>query len=95
MCVVDAENVLAFRLRVVDFLDHAGQISHVDGGNQVFSAADDWQTSGLLKPRLFEVTVEDGLSLSVKNTSRDNVSFDSFLFEVKHVIFRFLNGRVF
>jgi len=37
------------------------------------------------------VTVEDGFTLAVKHTSRDNVSLDSFLLKIEHHVFDVLD----
>jgi hypothetical protein len=67
----------------------------MDGGNVVFTFTTNWKSCGVLKPCLFEVTVKDSLSLSIKNTSRDNISSESRSLSFKNKVFNFLNNFVF
>ena len=66
--VVDTENVLALRLRLKDFLDHASQVCHVNSGHKVVALTNNWQFLRVLQPRLLEVTVEDSFTLTVEHT---------------------------
>lgn len=93
--VVNTKNVLSLRLSFHNFLDHASKISNMDGGNVVFTFTTNWKSCGVLKPCLFEVTVKDSLSLSIKNTSRDNISSESRSLSFKNKVFNFLNNFVF
>lgn len=66
VCSVNTENVLTLGLGLIDLLDHPGEIGYVDSGHKIVTLADDGETCRLLEPCLLEVTVEDGLTLSVQ-----------------------------
>jgi len=80
--VVDTKNVLALGLCFVDFNHHACQVSYVNSGHQIVAVTNYRKSEWVLKPRLLEVIEEDLLTFTVQNASRDNVSLDSFLFEI-------------
>lgn len=67
--VVDTEDVLLLRGRLVDLLHHASQVFDVDSRHEVLAFADNGQLLRVLLPRPLEVVVEDGLSKTVKDTS--------------------------
>ena len=75
--VVDTEDVLTFGFGLEDFLHHPGQIRYMDSWNVVLAFSNDRKSFRVLEPRLFEVAVKNGLTLSVEHTSGDNVSFDT------------------
>lgn len=63
----------------------------MDGRHEVLSFANDGQLFGILFPCALKVVIEDGLAETVQDTSRDDVSLDALLLEVKDTIFDFLD----
>jgi hypothetical protein len=63
--------------------------------NVVFTFTNDGKSFRILEPRLFKVTVKNGFSLSINNTSRDNVSLNTWSLSCKNKIFYFFNFSVF
>ena len=89
--VINTQDVLTFWLGLVDLFDHAGKVGNVNGWHEVVALTHDRKAFGVLEPCALEVAVEDGLSLSVKDTSRDNVSLNVFLFEIEDHVFSLLH----
>jgi len=56
----------------------------VNSGHKVVALADDGQASGLLKPGLLKVAVENSFTLAVEETSGNNESLNALFFEVQH-----------
>lgn len=73
---------MTFRLAFVNFLNHTGKICNVNCGHEVVSFSDNGKTERVLEPCAFKMAIEDGFSLSIKYTSRDNVGLDVFALEV-------------
>jgi hypothetical protein len=92
--VIDTENVLSRGFGFQDFLDHAGKIGNVDSGDKVFIFTTNGESSGVLEPRFFKVTVKDGFSFSIKNTSRDNISSNSRSLSSKNKVFYLLDSFI-
>jgi hypothetical protein len=66
----------------------------VDSGNVVLTFTTNGESSGVLEPRFFKVTVKDGFSFSIKNTSRDNVSSNSRSLSFKNKVFYLLDNFI-
>lgn len=54
----------------------------MNSGDQIVAITNNRKSEWVLEPRLLEMAVEDRLSFSVQNASRDNISLDSFLFKI-------------
>jgi hypothetical protein len=67
----------------------------MDGWQEVVSITNVRKTSWVLEPRFFEMRVEDGLTVTVENTSRDDIGLDSFPVESNYFIFNFFYELVF
>ena len=52
----------------MNFFDHAGQVSDVDGRYKVVAFSDDWKALWFLEPGLLEVTIEDFFALTIEDT---------------------------
>ena len=68
LCVVDTKDVLSLGWGFMNFFDHAGQVSDVDGRHKVVAFSDDWKTLWFLEPGLLEVTIEDFFALTIEDT---------------------------
>lgn len=66
--VVDTKDVLSLWWGFVDFFDHAGQVSNVDGRHQVVALSNDWKALWFLEPGLLEVAIEDFFALTIEDT---------------------------
>jgi hypothetical protein len=93
--VVNSEDVSLLWLGIINLLDHSSQIDDVDSWDLVLSFSDIWQVGWLLEPSVLEVVVENSLSLTVKDTSRDNVSLEIRLVNADNFFFNFLDLLVF
>ena len=97
LVVVDGEDVLPVWLLLEDCLDHSSEVGHVDGWDAVVTIADVGEPDWILKPGFLDVLVEDGLSLAIEDTGRDDVGLDvsSLTLEVEDFIFNLFDDLVF
>ena len=94
LSIIDTKDVLGLRWRLKDFLNHPGQILHVDRRHEVLALAHDGQFLWILLPRSLEMVVEDGFTKTVKNAGRDDEGPDPLFLEVENPIFNLLNLSV-
>ena len=69
LVVVNSEDVLSLWLLVKDLEDDSGKVSHMNSWHKVVTLTDVWESDWFLEPGLLDVGVEDGLTLTVKDTS--------------------------
>jgi hypothetical protein len=93
--VVNSEDVPLLWLGLINLLDHSSQIDDVDSWDLVLSFSDVGQVGWLLEPSVLEVVVENSLSFTIKDTSRDNVSLEIWLVNADDFFFDFLDFLVF
>lgn len=91
---VNTKNVLALRFGLVNFLDHPSQIGDVHSGDQVLTLANDGKVIRVLQPGLLKVGVKDGFTLTVEETSSDNVGLNVIAFEVQNVFLGLADASV-
>jgi len=95
LVIIDGEDILALWFGLENLLDHSGEIGHMNCWKEVVSISDVGKSYWILKPGFFDMRVEDSLTLSVKDTSRDNIGLDILLFEIEYFILDLLDYFIF
>jgi hypothetical protein len=76
---VNDEDVWLVKLVVDDSLGDSGEITNMDGWNEVVTLADDGQFFWRLLPSIFEMVKEHALSMTVSNTTAQDVNLEKWL----------------
>ena len=97
LVVIDGKNILSVRFFLEYSFDHSSKIRNMNCWEKIVTITNIWKSERILKPCFFDVLVEYSFTLSVENTSRNDICFNvtSFILEIQDLILYLFDNLVF